>query len=678
MCGIVGIISRNAIGPEHFAPIRTANRAMSHRGPDGAGEHIGATDHNGNDIHLFMAMRRLSIIDLQGGWQPLYNEDKSLALICNGEIYNFVELRQTLEGNGHIYRSKSDCEAILHLYEQHGLDFVHHLRGMFAFALWDGRQRRLVLGRDRMGEKPLYVYAEPGRLLFASEMKVLLATGMIPFVLDAPAVHSYMHYGWVPEPATMIKGVRKLPAAHLLVIEVDTWDIREHRYWHLLDADRVSRNPATAVREELERVASIIMRSDVPVGVALSGGVDSSLVAALAAKYNTSVHAFSVGYVGRPAQDERGLARTLANRLRLPFSEIEISTDEMAAEYPHVCFLRDDPIADIAGYGYLALAKHAKERGCPVLLQGQGGDELFWGYAWSTRAVHHSDRKAAGRPTGPFAALLSELPRGVGRPQLIKLAQLSSGLAVGWRQLAPGNDSPAQRLVLYDLFDGYQIAAHSLSMAYTPEFFEKVRGYDPGHFFDRRMTEHRTDLQIIDLLCAGYLRENGLAQGDRLSMGSSIEVRLPLVDYRLVELVIGLQKANSAYELAPKQWLRESARDLLPQEIFSRPKRGFNPPASVWINALRQRHGRQLSQGYLASHGVLRVDAGTKLAQKGTRLSYVANDLFLKFLTLEFWCRAMSGMAVRPRLHEGIERLPDHYAPRREAATESPELVPAP
>jgi asparagine synthase (glutamine-hydrolysing) len=646
MCGIAGVISRKPLRNSDIAAIRAANRAMTHRGPDGAGEFLaGASDAR---THLFMAMRRLSIIDLAGGQQPLRNEDLSLALIANGEIYNFVELRDGLEASGHSFRTGSDCESILHLYEQHGLEFVHQLRGMFAFALWDQSRRRLVLGRDRMGEKPLYLHCTPDRIVFASEMKVLLAAGCVDFDLDPAAIHAYMHYGWIPEPATAVRGIRKLPAGYLMTIDVDSWQVREFPYWDLLSAAPVVGDPGELIRAELDSIASIVVRSEVPIGVALSGGVDSSLIAALAARHsNTPVHAFSVGYPGRPVQDERNAARSWAEKLGLPFHDVEISPGEMLGGFPRLNFLRDDPIADIAGFGYFALSERARAEGCKVLLQGQGGDELFWGYPWSVRAVHHSDHKARGLPIHPLQELFAQLPRRFSRPHLVRLAFLFGGLLAGWRQLAPGKKSPAQRLVLHDLTDTYQMAAHAVHATYAPEFARRVGDHDPGIFFDDRLDAERVDLQILDRVCAGYLRENGLAQGDRLSMANSVELRLPLLDHRLAELVVGLQKSTPAFPLAPKQWLRDATKQWLPDEIFSRPKLGFNPPVNGWVRSLRERFHDELSNGFLVSRKVLDPQAARKLCQPASRLGCM-NDLFIKYLCLEFWCRGMSEATTRP------------------------------
>src|SRR5215510_5823377 len=250
MCGIAGVISATPLSPLHHEQLLRMNGALIHRGPDGSGLYQGA--------HVGLAMRRLSIIDLSNGWQPLHNEDKSLALIANGEIYNFVELRAELQRRGHSFRTGSDCEVILHLYEEHGEDCVHDLRGMFAFALWDERRGDLFLARDRMGEKPLYLYEKDGLLYFASELKALLRTGVIDFQLDPSAVYQYFHYQYVPEPLTPIKGVRKLAAAHLLVVDIASWSIEEKCYWRMDEAPPLEGDPVRLIREQLETVSEIV------------------------------------------------------------------------------------------------------------------------------------------------------------------------------------------------------------------------------------------------------------------------------------------------------------------------------------------------------------------------------------------------------------------------------------
>lgn len=644
MCGITGLIRSKPLSSNDIDAIRRCNASMLHRGPDGAGE-FEETSNNGS--HLFMAMRRLSIIDPSHGWQPLKNEDETVAVIVNGEIYNHIELRTELEARGHSFRTHSDCEVLVHLYEELGLDFVHKLRGMFAFALWDERARRLVLGRDRMGEKPLYLYTDRDGVWFASELKVLLSSGRMPFSLDAPAIHSYLHYGWIPEPQTAVKDIHKLRAGHLLVIDVDPWSLHEHRYWCIENSPVVERSPVEVVREELETIGRLIVRSDVPIGVALSGGFDSSLAAALAARNNPStVHAFTVGYEGSPGQDERALARTFAQDIGLQFHELELSASDMVDSFPRVAFERDDPICDIAGYGYHSLSRYAREIGCPVLLQGQGADELVWGYSWAMQAVTHSLRKFGNDPVKTWEAIVAQFPNGISRPQLVRFAYIIGGALAGWRQFSPGRRSARSQLVTYDLTDQFQIGAKAALSTYGPIFREQVvgSGHRPEEFFAYMRNGANIDIQIIALLCRGYLLENGLSQGDRLSMANSVELRLPLVDYRLAEILVGIQKHTPVYIERPKGLLIDAARELVPEYVMNRPKRGFTPPVSDWVMKLRKKYGKELINGSLVEAGILSAEAAQKMANFSSRFS-VAYDMFQKYLVLEFWHRGMQSVA---------------------------------
>jgi asparagine synthase (glutamine-hydrolysing) len=410
------------------------------------------------------------------------------------------------------------------------------------------------------------------------------------------------------------------------------------------------------IQQELEIIGKQIVRADVPIGVALSGGFDSSLAAALAVKHSGSkVRAFTVGYEGTPGQDERALAETFARDIAMPFQGLEISASDMVNAFPRLCFERDDPIADIAGYGYYVVSQAARAEGCPVLLQGQGADELLWGYSWAVQAVTHSLRKLRKNPVGHLAALWAQRPKNLSRPQLVRFAYMLGGLVAGWRSLTPGATSSAKQLVAYDLTDPYQIGAHSAASTYTLEFDGRVRALacDPADFFQCAEDGSAVDIQLIGLQCRGYLLQNGLAQGDRLSMANSVELRLPLVDHRLVEILVGSQKHQSLYADLPKRVLHDAAKDLVPRYVLDRPKRGFNPPVARWISALRSRYGRDLLQGTLVEQRILSSHAAQRLTQETSRFG-VYNDLFLKYLILEFWCRGMERMLSTPQTRPSL------------------------
>jgi len=637
MCGIAGIITHAPTTPAEIAGVKATNTRLAHRGPDGSGEF--------QDRHVMLAMRRLSIIDLEGGWQPLYNEDHTLALVANGEIYNFIELRQRMETLGRRFNTNSDCETILHLYEEHGLDFVQHLRGMYAFALWDTKRRRLILARDRMGEKPLYLYETNGRVFFASEMKAVLASGLVPFELDPTAVNLYFHYQYVPEPMTPLKGVRKLDAASLLIVDVEPWNVEERRYWRMEDAPPIEGDPARLIREQLESVSEIVIRSDVPVGIALSGGLDSSAIAALAArKYPGTMHAFSVGYPGSLDNDERCDARALADELGMPFHDVELTTSEMVSFFPELVYLRDDPIADIAGFGYYSVMKLAREHNVPVVLQGQGGDELFWGYGWVQDAALASARKLqhANNPVATLPRYMDvNLPGGLSRVQLAEWAHGLGGLRRTWESLRRDRTASPDQMVFYDLVPDFRTSMAQTRTIFSQTFSEQINGSTATSLFTFNRPWPNIDVTLTRLICDTYLRENGVTQGDRLGMASSIEMRLPLLDHRLVETVIGLRKANTDVNKPPKAWFKAALKDVLPDAVINRPKRGFSPPVLEWHRALFTAHGKSIADGYLLEHGVLTEESACELAA-GPFPPDSTTPFSFKALVLEQWCRRMN------------------------------------
>jgi asparagine synthase (glutamine-hydrolysing) len=639
MCGIAGIISQAPTTPAEIAGVKRANSRLTHRGPDGSGEFT--------DDNVMLAMRRLSIIDLDGGWQPLYNEDRSLALVANGEIYNFVELRERLEGLGHRFNTHSDCETIVHLYEEYELDFVQHLRGMYAFALWDTKRQRLILARDRMGEKPLYLYETNGRVLFASEMKALLASGLVPFELDPTSVNLYFHYQYVPEPRTPLKGVRKIDAASLLIVDLDPWRIEERRYWRMEDAPALEGDPATLIREQLETVSKIVIRSDVPVGISLSGGLDSSAIAALAARqYPGTMLAFSIGYPGSLANDERPDARALADELGMPFYDAELTTSDMVSFFPKLVYLRDDPIADIAGFGYYSVMKLAREHNVPVVLQGQGGDELFWGYGWVQDAAHASARKLqhTNNPIGTLPRYVDlDLPGGLSRMQLGEWAHRLGGLRRSWESLRRDRTSSPDQMVFYDLVADFRTSMAETRTIFSNSFREQMNGNTAMSLFTFDRPWPNIDVTLTRLICDTYLRENGVTQGDRLGMASSIEMRLPLLDHVLVETVIGLRKAHSDVDRPPKAWFKAALKDVLPESVINRPKRGFSPPVLEWHRALFAAHGASVRDGYLRQHSVLSEQGAQHLASGHFPTDNITPMSF-KALVLEQWCRRMASI----------------------------------
>jgi asparagine synthase (glutamine-hydrolysing) len=587
MCGICGIIKRTEITPDDTRHVEVMNKALVHRGPDSAGSYSAK--------HIALAMRRLSIIDLAGGRQPLFNEDKTLALVINGEIYNYIELREELKAKGHVFATGSDCETVVHAYEEYGDEFLKRLRGMFAFCLYDAKSGKVLLVRDRLGEKPLYLYEGGDFLAFSSEMKSLLA--LIPKearIIDHDALYTYFFYQYIPDPLTALKEVRKLSPATVLEIDLADFSRREIKYWSMRDIAMDDRDPAGALRGVLNDIEKIIIRSDVPVGISLSGGLDSSVIAILSARYcKKELHAFSVGYEGRPAHDERLLAKALAGKLNMRFHDIEISQDEFVRDFDAMVFALDDPIADIAGYGYYRVAQQAREAGVPVLMAGFGGDELFGGYRWAVQSVIYNALK---RNPATRLALFWKMIANNKRALLKEPWQAGAKFA---RQ-SFGSD-----YLCYDLMPGFDFAAQNQDAMFTRSFLQSRDRALPYSYFTRHAFS-RPGVETPILLEEFWMLSNCIPLGDRLSMAHSIEMRLPLLDYVLIQTALALRKAqNPDRLLPPKQWLIDAIGDDLPPEIKEREKVGFTPPTASWIRAVVEANRERITDGCLARHGII-------------------------------------------------------------------------
>lgn len=545
---------------------------LFHRGPDSEGSFT--------QDNVCLSMRRLSIIDLAGGMQPLYNEDRSIVLVCNGEIYNHRELRADLESRGHQFKTHSDCETIIHAYEEYGTAFLTHLQGMFAFALWNTKTRSLLLARDRMGEKPLFLFrSTAGETWFSSELRSLLPALERPPKITVEAFNLFMTFQYVPEPLTPIEGIEVLPAGHYLELSPNKTEVRPCKYWDLDQAKASTDNPVGSTREALERACGLMSTADVPVAIALSGGIDSSLVAALTARhYPGKLHAFTIGYSGRPATDERSYAASLARDLGIGFTEVELSTAEVLDYFPALIEAMDAPIGDIAAYGYYAVSRAARQAGYPVLLSGTGGDEFFWGYEWVREAVHQNE--------------------------LWRTEQTRA--QPWWKRLlgSHGAKDPGFFAVHADLQNGDRWSRSLLPLAarnQLPEnYWLSQTQLDPEQPVFRAVTE---------LLNRTWLRSNCLALVDRMSMAHSVEVRLPLLETGLVDHVTGMRNSGLVDWRKPHKWLLvEALKEILPAEVLSRKKQGFTPPVQEWMSGIVKRFRHLIPNGTLVQQGLLDPD----------------------------------------------------------------------
>jgi asparagine synthase (glutamine-hydrolysing) len=567
MCGIAG-----AKGPKEriertLDEVRRMVVPLGRRGPDGAG--FGAYEGTA------FGHARLAIIDLQTGDQPQGNADDSVVVCVNGEIYNYVELRAALEAKGHRFKTHSDIEVIPHLYDEHGLDFVAHLRGMFAIALLDRRADRLVLVRDRLGKKPIYWLEHGECVYFASELKALMQVPDARFELDRRAVDDYFTYQYIPSPRTIFKDVRKVPAASMVVVEGGR--SRTLEYWRLDARPDAALDEARAIAE-VERVfdeaVRIRLRSDVPLGAFLSGGIDSNLVTATAAKMvpgrlKTTTIAF-----GDANRSEVELARRSAARLGTDHREKTVQADIAAAVLEVGAYL-DEPLGDSSTVPTYLVSKAARED-VTVAISGDGGDETFGGYAFRYHQNLFLDRVRGYLPGAPGRALVGAIARAY--PKLDRLPQRFR-LKWGLRNLSvSAEDAYCLDMSIFRPEDKDALYSQDLRAA--------LEGYDAldsmrEHFGRAQSTDLLNRLLYVDLKT--YLADGVLAKVDRMSMASSLEVRAPLLDHELVELAARIPSGLKMRGRQGKYLLRRIAEKRVGEDVARAPKMGFAPPIRGWL-----------------------------------------------------------------------------------------------
>jgi asparagine synthase (glutamine-hydrolysing) len=591
VCGIAGAIWTN---PERAISLPVLERMTSeirHRGPDDQG--LYHTDYRLRPPYdaqpgIALGHRRLSIIDLAGGHQPLANEDNTVWVVFNGEIYNYVDLRRRLEGSGHKFRTDSDTETIVHLYEDEGPDCFSHLAGMFSIAIWDSVKRRLVLGRDRLGKKPLVYRAEPGRLTFASELKSLLQVPGAPRDIDPSAIDEYLTYQYIPHPNTIFKGYKKLPPGHVAVWHDDRMEVRP--YWQPdFTAERAisEADAAERVRELLTSAVQTRLRSDVPLGAFLSGGIDSSLIVALMQQQaGERVKTFTIGFP-IAEYDESSYAERVAQHIGTDHRTLRVEPDAVKI-LPQLAYHYDEPFADSSAVPTWYVSQLTREH-VTVALSGDGGDELFAGYS-RYRAVALGDWFDQIPLVRQFVAspLWQSVPSSAKqKSKLRQFKRFASSLTLG----------PERRYIDWiSIFNETRRAE-----LYNEEFVTQLPNSDPAGFLltNWKRTKGRdavTAASLTDLVT--YLPCDLMTKVDIASMAHGLEVRAPFLDHRLVEFAASLP-ARLKYRRGKGKWLLQRAfGDLVPAEVWQRPKMGFGVPLDHWFrNELRPLMRETLLEG---------------------------------------------------------------------------------
>lgn len=623
MCGIYGVLGLSGAAPDAPELLHRMGLAIHHRGPDDEGSFA--------EGPMLLGMRRLSIIDVAGGHQPIAGEDGNVVVVCNGEIYNFQALRRELEGKGHRFATRSDTEVIVHGYEEYGDAFLGRLEGMFGLAIWDRRRRRLLVARDPLGIKPIYYYQDATRFAFASEAKALLRVPGIEARIDTAALAQYLSVGYVCAPNSLFAGMRKLPPGHRLVVEEGRVDIRA--YWTLnpgVDEDRSGQSWVDELRSEMERAVREQMVSDVPIGAFLSGGVDSSAVVAFMSRHtDRPVRTYSIGFAGSSGAalyNELPHARAVAQAFGTAHREILVQPD-VAGLLPQLLWHMDEPVADAAFITTYLVSKFARED-VTVILSGVGGDELFGGYR---RYLDEHYRR-----------LYQRIPRVIRRSMIDPIA----------RRL------PSDRH--HRLLNELRLAKAFLLADALP-FEERYRRYMEVFGADERaalLLGRATDFddciarafaasgaedplrRLMDVDLATQMPEDLLMLTDKMSMAVSLECRVPLLDQRLVALAARMPGRLKVGGGDLKHAMKRALEGVLPESILRREKRGFGAPIGAWFKQeLAPLVADLLSPETVRRRGLLDPDAVARTIAEHGEQRADRTDHLLALVNLEIWAR---------------------------------------
>jgi asparagine synthase (glutamine-hydrolysing) len=569
MCGICGILEFDGRASVDRGVLEEMNRRIIHRGPDDAGFYI-----SGN---VGLAMRRLSIIDVQSGHQPVTNEDKSVWLVFNGEIYNHQELRRQLEPLGHRYRSHSDTESIIHLYEEYGPECVNRLRGMFAFAIWDSRKRTLFVGRDRLGIKPLYFLKTNDHFLFASEIKALLAHPSVRAEFNREALPEYLAFGYLSGHRTMFLGINKLLPGHTIEVN-ENGNIRLQEYWDLPQKvgqqEHSEKYYIDTYRQLLEESVTKHLMSDVPLGIFLSGGLDSSTITALVTKSRKElIDTFAVGYE-EGAYSELPFARAVAKHVGSRHHEVRVSREEFFGALPKLIWHEDEPLVWPSSVSLYFVARLASER-VKVVLTGEGSDETLGGYARYPWTIWNS------RLDNIYRSVSSPWLRSKVRKQIDDSKLLGATARRRLQHTFIGRDSESWSSFYFENFYCAFSAADQEDLLITEESGDPESAYrDSLAYWDNAKGDLLDRLLYTDIKT--YLVELCMKQ-DQMSMAASIESRVPFLDHILVEFAASIPSRFKTRGMSGKLILKSAVKDLLPPSIIHRRKMGFPTPLAKWI-----------------------------------------------------------------------------------------------
>ena len=622
MCGIAGWINLKQSDVNHTeAVLHSMCERIVHRGPNSEGLWL--------DDTVALGMRRLSIIDLHTGDQPVFNCDKSVIVMMNGELYNYREVRADLEKKGHKFVTQSDTEILPHLYEEYGENLVDHLNGMYAFSLWDTRNKKMIIARDRFGEKPLYYGVFDGKLIYASEPKAMLAHPSVTVELDTDALRHYLSYDYVPAPMSIYKGISKLPAAHLMVFE--NGEVRTRRYWNMNWSPTQTGSiddKATELRDLLSDAVRMRLVSDVPLGILLSGGIDSSTVAAFATQHATErVKTFSIGFE-EDSFDESKYARQVAKHLDTEHYEEKLSATTAGDLISEIGTWLDEPLSDGSLIPTFLLAQFVRKH-VTVALGGDGGDELFAGYP-----MYYAHTVAA-----KYARVPSLIRKGLIEPVVKRLPVSTKNMSFDYKAKRFVRGANLDNVERHHSWFG-SFSREEQDQLLTPEILAASDGdiyRGPRDLLG--LCDAKTEIEQMQFLDINYyMAEDILTKVDRAAMAVSLETRAPFLDPRVGQFAASLPLAYKLSGKSGKHILKKAMADLLPANILHRPKKGFGIPIAEWLKGrLNPLMHDLLAPARLKDQGLFNVEYVQQLITEHERGTASHHKQLWTLLVFQLW-----------------------------------------
>jgi asparagine synthase (glutamine-hydrolysing) len=625
MCGICGKLNFDRDEKIPQSLLKAMADSILHRGPDDHGYYISG--------QIGLGFRRLSIIDLAGGHQPLSNEDGAIWIVFNGEIYNFEELREGLLKKGHTFRTKTDTEVIVHLYEEYGEAGIEALRGMFAFAIWDQNQKKLLLVRDRIGIKPLYYGLTRQSLVFGSEMKAILQDPEMKREILPSTIDRFLTFGYVPGEETLLRGIYKLPPGSFMVVKNGKTEIKQYWDLHFSSSPVTLKDATEQLLDILEESVRLHMISDVPVGFLLSGGVDSTAMLSLASRMtDRPISSYTVGFANSGVADERPFARLAAEKYGSEHHEISISSKEFADFLPQYVWHMEEPVCEPPAVALYYVSKLARNY-VKVLISGEGGDEAFAGYQ-NYRAMLWIERikRVAGPLTGTLSKILSRLNQ-----------------VIPWERLG-------KYLPLLDVpFESYYYSRTSSPFYFFNAHYKDIYANDFCHQIDKQcsllpvthlLSKNGSEDLVSRMLYVDtktWLPDDLLIKADRMTMANSLELRVPLLDHKLLEFAATLPSNFKVHGFTTKYIAKRALSKQIPSEIIERKKAGFPVPYENWLRTdLRDSIHDVLLDRETLGRGYFKKSAIEKLLHDNLESDAHAKDIF-SLLVLELWHRQFLG-----------------------------------